>query len=64
MHGEGKSTHGSHIGKSVPLGDLVGDRVSVAVLQLDQESVREHLFGPGHLTAAGHRDHDDQRDQP
>lgn len=58
------STHGPQISKSVPLGDLVGDSGSVAVLELDQERVGEHLFGPGHLTAAGHRDQDDQRYQP
>lgn len=47
-------TYGSHIGKSVPFGDLIGDIISVAVLELHQESVRENLFGPGHLSAAGH----------
>lgn len=55
------STYGPNIGKSGPLGDLIGDVVSVAVLQLHQERVREDLFCPGQLTVAGHHDYDDQR---
>ncbi|GFS78172.1 hypothetical protein NPIL_338781 [Nephila pilipes] len=46
-------THGSQVGKTVPVGDLVGDFIPVRFLQLHQKGIGEDLF-PGHRDPDGH----------